>query len=430
MKTKHRKPCAPGLSVSRTLAGILVLGAAALAQAGEIAGPADLPPRAAVLATLAKLPAVAKAEARLDAARAEHARLRAGPHEYTVTLQGQRRDISGRAGQNEWQASIERGLRLPGKAELDDRIGAQGAQEYAEMVGDARHEAARQLLAQWYAARRARVEADTLRAQLDFMETEAGVVARRVKAGDAARMDTLQADAALSQARARWRQADARAQAAEAELRLRYPELPAPGVANAEPTLPPGGEAEWLARTQEHNHEILALQRALEGARLRAQRADRDRLPDPTLGLHLASEADGDERVLGVSLAMPLPGSARRAEIALRGAEAQAIAADEVGARRRIEIEARANWRNAEAGVRDWRELRLAAEAMARHAGLARRAHELGELGLTESLLAQRGATDALLTAEQARLNANEAIARLLLDAHALWPMETEHDEH
>ncbi len=65
---------------------------------------------------------------------------------------------------------------------------------------------------------------------------------------------------------------------------------------------------------------------------------------------------------------------------------------------------------------------------MTRHAELARRAHELGELGLTDSLLAGRAALDAGLAAEHARIGANEAIARLLLDAHELWPLDSDHD--
>lgn len=416
MKTRHATLLLLGLCVG------------AQARAGDITPPADLPPIEAVKTTLEAMPEVTKAEARLKMAHAEHARLRAGPHEYALTLQGQRRDLPGSVSENEWQASLQRGLRLPGKASLDDRIGAEAVREKSELVGDARHEAARRLLSLWYQARRAQAETAMLRAQRVSLERESEIAARRLKAGDAARIDSLQAEAALAQARARLRQSEAATETLLGELKLRYPDLPAPSASNAEPGLPKGDETEWLARTSAHNHEIMAQQRALDVARLNVQRAESERLPDPTLGLHLASEAGGDEHVVGISIAFPLPGQARRAEIEARGAEVEAIAVDEAAVRRRIEVEARANWRNAEAGVRNWRELRLAATAMTRHAELARRAHELGELGLTDTLLAGRAALDAGLAAEHARIGANEAIARLLLDAHELWPLDSDHD--
>jgi len=45
-------------------------------------------------------------------------------------------------------------------------------------------------------------------------------------------------------------------------------------------------------------------------------------------------------------------------------------------------------------------------------------------------LLAQRAALEAQLAAGQARLSANEALARLLLDAHQLWPLGEQDDHH
>lgn len=409
------------------LAGLLGLALPALAAQAPI--PADLPPAAAVAQALATHPGVRAAQAELRGAEAERSRLVAGEHEYNLRLATQRRAVQGGPDYMEWSAGLERGLRLSGKAELDARIGEQGVLEAGERVGDARHEAARQLLGLWYAARQAGLETRLWRQQIGLVEDQKRIVDTRVKRGDAARLDTLQADAALAQAQSQAAAAEAREKAALAELGARFPELPVPGEADAEPVLPEGGAAAWLEHTLEHNHELLAARRALDKARLQTRRAEAERRPDPTLGLHLASEQGGDERIVGVSLSVPLPGEGRRAMAGARLAQAEALAEMEAAARRRLAAEAAANWQRAAAGVESWRRLEEAAQAVGRHADLARRAHALGELGLSDTLLARRAALEARLAAGQARLAANEAIARLLLDAHRLWPLGDD-DEH
>ncbi len=389
--------------------------------------PADLPDAQAVLAALDNHPQVRAAQARLRAAQAEHQRLRAGEHEYGLRLNAQRRDVSGGGGRNEWEAAIERGLRLPDKAQLDDRIGAEGVQEAEERVGDARHEAARRLLTLWYQALQAQAETRLWQEQVALLQAEERIVHSRVKNGDAARMQALQAAAAVAQAVSQLEQARVRVRTALAELRGQFPELPVPADRAAEPRLPAGDEAHWQALTLAHNHELLAAQRAAERARLQARRAAAERRPDPVLGLHYASEQGGEERVLGLTLSIALPGEGRRAAGSLYAAEADALMETEATIRRRLATEAAGNWLRASAAVASHRRLLQAAEAAARHADLARRAHELGELGLTEVLQAQRASLETGLAAEQARLSANEAIARLLLDAHQLWPLGHEH---
>lgn len=385
--------------------------------------PADLPPAALVTQSLTDLPAVRAAQAELRAAAAERRQRLSGEHEYTVGLNAQRRNVSGGPDYNEWQASLTRGLRLPGKKALDERIGGQIVAEAEERVGDTRHESARQLLGLWYAALLAQRETGLWQRQVELLGTEQRIVQLRVKRGDAARLESLQADAALALARSQARQAEARASVALAELRQRFPELPPPGTEAATPVLPPGDEATWIEHTLEHNHELLAAQRASERARLMTQRAEQDRIPDPTLGVHYGSEQGGDERLFGVSLNIPLSGQGRKAKADWHLAQAEASSETEAGVRRRLAAEAASNWQKAVAGVASHQRLQEAADAMEQHADLARRAHELGELGLSETLLARRNALDARLAAEQSRLAANEAVARLLLDAHQLWPL-------
>jgi outer membrane protein TolC len=146
------------------------------------------------------------------------------------------------------------------------------------------------------------------------------------------------------------------------------------------------------------------------------------------LGLFYANEQHHDEEIVGMSFAVPIVGGARRAQARRQFGEAEALAALEVATRQRLAAEAVVNWERAVSGVETWRQLQLAAEATTRHADLARRAFELGELPLAESLLARRNAAEAEVAAGQARLDANEAIARMLLDAHRLWPMDEDRE--
>jgi outer membrane protein TolC len=401
-----------------------------LVWAGPPESPADLPPFESVARVFEAHPSVRAAQASLRGAEAEHRRLQAGEHEFELSLTGQRRQVSGAPDFNEWEVGLARGLRLPGKGELDDQIGAQGVQLHREKIGDARHELARELLAAWYGARRAMVEAALWRDQVGVLTEQRRIVEQRVKRGDAARLDLLQTDAALAQARSQLGLAEARERGSLAELQARYPEFPSPQPSQVEAALPTGDDAQWIAHTLEHNHELLAIQRALEKGQLVMRRAEADFMPDPALGVFYAHEGDGQEKVLGLSLAIALPGQGRSAAADMARAEAEGLAEEEAATIRRLRAEAAANWQRANAAVESHAQLKAASAAVEEHADLARRAYELGELGLSESLLARRSAIESRLVTEQARLTANEAIARLLLDAHQLWPLAHEEGHH
>lgn len=391
--------------------------------------PTDLPPADSVERALDRHPRVRAAQARLDAARADGERLRAGDYELGLNLLSQQRRSSVGPDYREWSVGLERKLRLPGKGGLDRAIGDKGVAEAEERVGDARHELARQLLALWYACLQAEAETALWRRQADILREQKRVTELRVSRGDAARMEGLQALAALAMAESEARQADSRKKIAQAELLAYFPEL-SPAFVVAEPALPEGGEAHWSGLLLAHNHELLAVQRLEERLRLQAERVASDRLPDPLVGLHYSRELGGAENIVGVSLGIELPGSARRAQAGMYRAEAQAAAEELAATRQRLVAEAAGNWQRATVGVETYAQLKAAAEAVEQHATLTRRAYQLGELGLGETLLAQRNAIEGRLAAERARLEANQAVARLLLDAHALWRLERDEAEH
>jgi outer membrane protein TolC len=410
---------------------MLMLFSAHLHAAPELSAPTDLPPLAAVEATLDAYPGVLAARARVAAALAESRRINAGEYEYQARAGYARRRESGNIGgtlaSNDWEIGIERGLRLPGKAKLDAATGATLVAEAEERVGEARHEAARDLLSIWYAALRAKSAGLAWRDQIGVLRQQREAVAKRIKAGDAARMEQSLAEAAVLQAEAEARRAEAAEAQAVASLAARFPGLPAPAAQSGRLPVLSGDAGEWVRAALEHNHELAILQQSLERMRVLTRRQRAELTPDPTLGLHFARERDGQDNLLGVSLTLPLPGEGRRARVNVANEEARALAQIEVATRTRIE----SGIRDTHARLQGALSRLEAQEAMAlqldEYAELAWRAYRLGETALWETLNARKSARDAHREVMASRLDAHEAAALLLLDSHRLWPFVGEH---
>lgn len=415
---------------------LLVLAAPLSARAGEAVEASDLPPAAQAMAVLLASPMVSAASAGIEAEEARARRLDAGSHEWTVRITEQQRRVrntpDGRF--NEWDVGIDRAFRMPGKSDLDRQLGAAGVASARIARGDALHEAGRGLLASWFEGLRELSSAEQWRRQRDVLARQAQVVARRVQLGDAPRLEGLQADAALAQADAQYVQASGRAQLAAARLRRQYPGLNLPDAVVERPPEPvEGTESEWIQAILEHNHELGVARAQSARSRVGASRADAERIPDPSLGVRLARERDGEERLVGMTLSIPLPGAGRAADADAAIAEARVSAHREAAVLRRVETEAAALHRRALSSRAGWLRQLDAAEALGRSADLSERAWQLGEGSLSDTLNARRLAHEARLSAQLARLDASEARYSLLLDAHRLWPLDvpdTDQDDH
>lgn len=406
--------------------------------------PADLPPDALVRATLEAHPTVRAARARLDSAQAGARRLQAGSHEYQARAGYQRRNDSSLGGGNfnEWELALERGVRLPAKTRLDGELGIVLGEEAEERIGDARHETARELLRLWYAALQGAAAERLWARQSELLARQVSSVEKRIKAGDAAAMERPLSQAVLLQARGEQARAKAEAAQAVAELAARFPGLPTPGLPAPELPAPgapePGGDSaslpvlsgdapSWIAAALTHNHELAALEKMTELARLGARRSQADLTPDPILGFRLASERGGSEHVVGLTLSLPLPGEGRRAQVAAGQANAAALAEDEANARRRIVGQTAAGYEMARSALLQYQARSSAMAQLREYADLAWRAYQLGESGLAEALNARKSALEAERESVGARLAASEAVARLMLDTHQLWlPAEAE----
>lgn len=259
------------------------------------------------------------------------------------------------------------------------------------------------------------------------MEKQTKAVQRRQQLGDAARLEAIQSEAALAQAVAQQAQAQVRQRIAADDLNRRFP-----GLALAEPTntagpAPVSGAAgDWIATILEHSHELGMARGEVHRARIIASRTSRDRLPDPTIGVHVSQERSGEEHIVGAYLSIPMPGSARRAAADAALAQSETARYRETAMLQKITAEAAALYHSASAAYATWQSGRSAAQRLGQAADMTARAYQLGEGSLNDQLAARRLANEAQLSARLLELDALELRYRLLLDAHQLWEWDAE----
>lgn len=402
------------------------------AQAPDEARLPLLPPSTVVEQVLEQLPQVRAAQAAIALAQARSQRLQAGPHDWVAKVGADRRSERNGPRYREGDIGLETGLRWPAKIAADRQLG--NAEERLGQVGyaDAWHEAGRALLADWFEVLRELRGAQLLQAQDALMQRQLKVTQRRVETGDAAALELLAANAERARVQAQATRAAAQAELRRQTLLRRYAGLADPaGLLAARPPeawMAPAAEdagaagaADWVQRILDDNHELERAEMRAEQARLQAERVRLERQGDPTVGVRATRERGGQEQVLGVYLSLPLGGAGRAADA--RAALAQADIADQELAQTRQRVQADA-WRTASEAEQTRTTLaaqRQALQQLEKNTALLGRAYALGESPLLDLLLAQRGALEARLAADTAALDAMQAQARLLLDAHRLW---------
>jgi len=403
-------------------------GTGLCAEAPPVSTP-DLPPAEVVARVLRGNPGIQAAASQIRVEEANRTRLEAGTYEWSVRLGAQQRRVSPAAASddrfNEWNAALERPLRLPGKAGLDAELGAAGVSLAETAYGDALHESSRMLLKAWFGWLKEGAAAAQWEEQVALLDKQSKSVSRRQQLGDAARIETIQSEAAMAQAEAQRVQARIRQQTAAEELRRRFPGLPVVAPASlSEPTPIAGSDEEWINAILEQSHEYQLARQEAHRAQIMAGRSSRDRLPDPTVGLHVSRERAGEEKVLGAYVSIPLSGTARRAASDAAMAQADAAGRREAASNQKIVAEAVTLYQSAQAAVASWQAGRLAAERLTRAADMTARAYQLGEGSLNELLAARRLANDAQIAARLLQLDALELRYRLMLDAHRLWNLD------
>lgn len=398
-------------------------------QAVQSVNPPGLLPADIAGALLQQDPGVAAARANLNVALQEAGILDRSPYEWITTVMVQRRvqnygpnTVTGN--RSEWHAGIERTIRLPGKAVADRSIGNATIEESQARYGEARHEAARELMAlwvDWLAAERSRELAEN---SLQLTQFSLAAVQKRVRAGDASKLDLSVTRAELAEQKRLDNDAKTQAAATWSRLSTRFPGIKHQVIALPTP-LPIGEDVVfWRDRILAQSDEFKVVQTQMQKTQAYAERARADKVPDPKVGIYQASEIDGRERISGVMLSIPIPGSIRD----LRSSKATAaveVSLQEVELKKRqLEskiVSAVVIARGAYVSLQIANE---GAAAMQENARLMQRAYTLGEAELQAMLLARRQATAAMTNALQAQVTALATYYRLLVDAHLIWGLE------
>lgn len=400
--------------------------AAAVGAAGADSRPTppDLPPTALARESIDQDPAVVEARRALIASRHAAEALRLGPHEWTTKLSAQRRRYDNAATSNEWTAALERTIRIGGKAEIDARLADNELLMGQARIGEARHEAARVLSDLWIDTLATARQRELWAEQLGFAQASHDAVEKRRKAGDASMLDLNVARADLFEVQRQLTAATTAQAKAKAKLGVRFPTLKYAAQPLAEPTDLELTLTQWRERILAESDPIKIADGQLKKVELSAARFKADRIPDPTLGVYTASEAFRNERVIGISLSMPLSGSYRseRSQQALQEVEAARAKVDRQ--RREEETKIVEAYVEATGALARWRLASQGLSATRDNARLTQRAYALGEADLQSLLLSRRQALDAATAAEQARVEALRWHYRLLVDAHLIWALE------
>lgn len=398
---------------------ILMISSNAMAETDR---QTDLPPGDAVARWLKTDPTVQEAGFGQSIAGHEAGMLRASPNEWTLRATGQRREYETGTRSREWNAGVERTVRLPGKRVLDKRLGESGI-----AVAEARYAATiRQALKEltglwldWCVAAAASRIADQ---QLELARRNQAAVDKRVKAGDAARLDLNLAEADVADVERLRSEVRTNEATAKARLMARFDHAPADAPALSEPDVDmraPAADRIALLVSRNTALRIAEAERAQADLGVTRQRADR--LPDPTFGAFGGTEAFGNERIVGVTVSVPLPGHYRSEKLGRALSERDQRDAALARAKQQVAAEAAALVTAERGGAERWQLARVAAQRSEENARLVQRAYTLGEADLQTLLLARRQSLEAARTALDAHAAALDAQYQARIESGELW---------
>jgi cobalt-zinc-cadmium efflux system outer membrane protein len=370
--------------------------------------------RQAFDAAWARQPEALALQTRRDAARAQQRAAQAWtPEPMALEAFGKTDRLNDNQGAYELEVGLIVPLWLPGErsgsAALADAEGA----AIESRVRAAQLRVAATVRDAWWQWQRARVEVESARDQLDNTLRIAADVARRTKAGDLARADRHQADAAVAGAESRLAQAEAGLAAAQQQLRALAGQAPVAGDgAGMTPEPDPGAASagvETHAALLELQDRVAVAERtaALASAQTRAN-------PEILLGTtrERGSSGESPQQTLTLGLRIPFGGGPRHeARIANARAEATEVQAQLALERERLTADREA----ARIRVLASRVQLAAAERRAQLAresrGFFDKSFRLGETDLPTRLRIEAEAAEAERQAASSRIELAAAIS-------------------
>lgn len=407
----------------------LPLLAAAQVVPADAAHALGLAPRLDVSSVLQQSLGVGAAQQQVLAEQALRTQASRGAGEWALTMGATRprvKDAPGSAG-TDTELTLERPLRWPGKrgvqlAHADARVAWSQAQARRAWVDHTR-----QLLADLGAWLRESHQSRILASQLGLLRQQLDVVARRQRLGDAAALETVQAEAALAQLRGQAVAAAAREQSARRYVLERHPGLALQdGAPDARPVVRSdtlgGGDAPLQALLLAGSVEVQLARHEAAAAQALAAVDSAERRADPSVALKWTRTRQGAEQSVGVFLTVPFGGDYRAAAADASAARARAAAQLEQDQVLRVRSEARRRVADLDALRAQHGHSLQALQQLQQVAQRISRGYVLGEGNLSEVLLAQRQVLEQELGTAQLGVDFSLAQAQLLVDAGLLWP--------
>ena len=385
---------------------LLAIVAVCMAFSGAVGAQTNPSLRQAVDAAWALSPqarALQSRQAELDARDRAASSLISGPP--SVTLSHRTDRVGSNGGRREYEVEVAAPLWAPGVrgATADQARADRTALERQLMLARSKVAAeVRELAAQFTLAQ---IEQQVATRKLEEARTLAADIERRVKAGDAARVDLLLAQSTVNQAAATLAQADSALNRVQGQWR------PLTGM-NSFATL------DELVGVQQEHPALAAGDAQLRAAQAKFALTEADRLDPMEVGVGMTRERSAfgaaSETSLRLSLRVPFGSDNRNApKLAAARAEVDAAQAELDAAQRQVDAERQATQNELDTARRTEafaaERARLSSEAQT----LIAKAYRLGESDLPTRLRADNERFDAELAHAKARVETRHAIAKL-----------------
>ena len=413
--------------------------AAASATLGSTSAPTALsqlvpylPAEAAVKDALLSSPLMQAARSKKEAGTARAKGIDSGSAEFTLRSTSQRRREADGKQLNESMVSIERPVRFWGKRGMDADLATQ-TQAFADIeYADAMHEGARELMRFWFAYLRALADQKNAVTTYDLAAKMQRLTQSQLKQGEISQLDAELANAEFERITAARSVADAQLASSASAFTRRYAgmvlptHMPVALRLDASPNLPALTDSMAAMRQEflDKNHELNMMRVDAQRLRLAADRASRDRLPDPTLGVFSGRERAGAETISGVMFSMPFPSASRFHHATALVADAQAASDKVLLAEQQLGAMFDSMWIQFQHKRTAADNLKSAAQRQALAAEKSVKAYTLGEGSLSDVLLIARLASDNLNAAERMQLEVVELLALIRLDLHQIWDFD------
>lgn len=382
-----------------------------------------LPPPDVVQTIIDTHPLVEKAGSDVRGAEAEAEKLRVGDQEFVASGGYDNRNVKQQGHFNEWEVGLSRPIRLPGKAELDVQAGGLGLEAQQAARAWSRHQVAVLLLESWVGWVEAEALAAIDRQEEENWTAEHQAMVKRVAVRDASQLDLEQIATVLARAKGNSALSKGKARETLATLRRQFPDLavPAHPPTIAAPDAPTRPFPDWFQLIQSHNDALRFAELEAKKLDAVAKRKAQDQWADPTVGVRYFSEMGGDESGGGITFSIPLGGGYRNASTDLARADASAAWSNLAAARRQASDTADQLIVRAESNFNNWRQEALALASSESVRKKSARAFELGQLSLSDYLLATRQHYETVRAEIQARAATQMYFVRLQIDAKELW---------